>query len=122
MSIAGKWGTSSDNELYDGEYDTKEEAMAAAKEYEQGFIAQYRDPFTPESCIDADDIIDQCVNQDDYCGEWAEGWPDSSKEQEDELTAAIRKAFAEWLDKHSLRPRWGIVDLDSIIKLEEDGC
>lgn len=125
MSIADKWGWIVDDNAT-GTFDTPEEAAEDRAEYlcEEGQVeagevievevGQYREPRRPEEllhmspCCIAGDI---CDNYDDYSGEWAENWlKDYTSEQEAELAAAFRSAFATWLDRHNLRPTWGIVD------------
>ena len=110
MNIAGKWGHSHDGEYYTGAYDTREEAVAEARAVENRFVGQFRDPQAPEDCIDADDLLEKSACQDDYEGDWADGWPDATAEQRKELTTAVQKVYGEWLDKHGLRPKWGMVE------------
>lgn len=112
MSITGKWGWTRDEESYHGFFDSPEEAAADGLGAKAGIITvgQYREPTAPEDYIDADLIIEHVTCQDEYCIECAEEALHCSKEQEDELTAALRATFAQWLDKHKLRPTFGIVE------------
>lgn len=118
MSAEGRWGHSRDGELYTGFFDTREEALAEARANDSEFIGQYRDPISPEACIEADLLTEHVLCQDDYCGEWAEGVLDFTKEQEAELTAAIRRVFGEWIDRHGLRPGFGIVEKPETVEPE----
>lgn len=55
---------------------------------------------------DADDVIER-IEMDVYeqCGETADHWLDkATKEQKQELTAAIKDAVAVWMSKHNLWP------------------
>jgi hypothetical protein len=112
MKVTGKWGYSTNEEWYTGFFDSREEAIAEARSAgEDGrlWVGQFRDPMAPEDCIDAEDLIERVLCQDDYCGDWAEGALDCTPEQERELTAAIRRVFGEWMDRHGLRPQFGVV-------------
>jgi hypothetical protein len=111
MSLEGKWGYSTDEESYTGAYDSREEAIEEAKDTDEThfWVGRYSAPPSPESCIDAEDLIDKVLCQDEYCGDWAEGCLDCSKEQLVELTDSIRKVFGEWLYQHDLRPAFGLI-------------
>lgn len=109
--VAGKWGVSRDEMSYHGAYDTEAEAEAEAEEGD--YIGQYRAPSKPEAFITTDlidDLIESISEHEDYGGEWAENWYDGNREQQEELAAAFRNVFAAWLDRHDLRPKFGIVD------------
>ncbi len=111
MSIAGKWGYSHDEETYFGTFDTKKEAIRAGRQEGRPlWVGQYIDPISPEKYIDGKDLIEQVLCQNDYCGEWAEGALDCTGTQLAELTMKMRSVFGDWLDKHDLRPRFGLVD------------
>lgn len=114
MSNAGKWGFSSSGETYIGAYDSREEAIQdgridAADPSGSFYVGQYRDP-TVEGCVDADLLLEHILCQDDFCGDWAEGSLSASDNQLDELTDAIQKVLGEWIDRHGLRPNFGIVE------------
>ena len=111
-----KYSYSTDQERYYGDFDTPE---AAAREgsYETTddgtdtiYVGTNIPPPCPEGYVDADLLIEHVQNQDPYSHEWAEHWPQASKEQRDELTAAVRRTFAEWLEKHTLRPAFYTVE------------
>ncbi len=114
MSIAGKWGFSHSEESYTGHYDTKEEAIREGMRGMRGgeifWVGQYREPAAPESFVDGVTLLENVTEQDEYCGEEAYGCFDCTKEQEQELTDMIARVFGEWLDKHDLRPMFGIVE------------
>lgn len=109
MSISGKWGYRV-GEHYEGSYDTADEAAKATgvKVGVAVTVGQYRDPIPPEQCLAAGDIFERVLCQDDY--EWAEYALECSSEQTCELEASLRKVFGCWLDKHGLRPDFGLVD------------
>jgi hypothetical protein len=118
-AMTGKWGCSGDEEIYHGCFDTEEQAMAEARELGYRVIGQYREPVPPETLLNWDAILEITWGDDDYSGEWAEDWPHATEEQETELVDSLRKVFAEWLDKHNLRPTWGMVDEKTIQDVEE---
>lgn len=111
MSLFGKWGFSRDGELYTGAFDSAEQAVqeAEASGYGRFFVGQFREPVT-DGCLHADLLLEHIVCQDEYCGDYADGCFDCSGEQRSELTASLRLVFREWMDRHGLRPQFGIVD------------
>lgn len=114
MSDVGNWGYSSDGEIYFGNFATADEAIADGGD--PAFVGQYIEPTDPSTYLDADLLIDHAACQDEYCGEYAEGWPCATKEQEDDLTAEVQRVFGEWMDRHDLRPWWKIVDPKTVIE------
>ena len=107
MAHAGKWGYSNDDESYHGAFATREEAISEG--CAPRFVGQYGDPAPPESLIDGELLVNHVLEQDDYCGESAEDTFDCDPEIMDELTQAVRRVFAEWIDRHNLRPKFVIV-------------
>jgi hypothetical protein len=116
--MSGKWGYSNDEEIYSGRFDTVDEAMVEAKALGYRVVGEYREPDAPEYFVDAEMLLDHIVSNDDYDGEWADGWPDATEDQMQELTSGIIKVFGEWLDKHDLRPKWGLVRSETIRHVE----
>jgi hypothetical protein len=117
VSIEGKWGYSNNEENYSGSYDTREEAVqeAEASGYGHFWVGQFKAPITDEA-IDAEDLLEKITCQDDYCGDWTEDALDCSNEVKDELTESVRRVFREWMDRHGLRPTFGIVyDAEEIV-------
>jgi len=112
MKIEGTWGYSHDEEMYSGFFATREEAIAEGGIGREGstiWVGQFRAPDC-ESYLDYSLLIDHVVSQDDYSGDWAEDCISPTKEQAAELTAELRVMFARWLDKHNLRPGFGIIE------------
>lgn len=122
MSIAGKWAYSRDEEIYHGAYDTPEDAAAAGIEEEHGavYVGQFRDPTAPEDHIDFDPdyLFDQIYDADDYNGDWAEDWCEFTRDQAEELQAMLSQTLGEWLDKHKLRPKFGMVIPETVRRIE----
>lgn len=122
MSMAGKWGYSHDEEQYYGDFETREEAIEEARSVEAGYVGQYSDPTPPEEFIDAEDLLEKVLCQDEYSGGFAEDTLDCTREQRDELTVEIRRAFAAWMDRHDLRPNFGWIEhAESIGEILSDG-
>lgn len=42
----------------------------------------------------------------DEAGEYADGWPNCTKEQESDLAQRIKSAVNQWADDHGLQPRF----------------
>jgi hypothetical protein len=102
------WAISSDGENYGyTTFPTEDAAIAEGVEYYAGepfYVGKLEEPPQPEEFFDCADWL-ECVScQDDYAGEHAEDWDDSTKEQRDELNEEVRKVLAAWLDRHNLRP------------------
>jgi hypothetical protein len=115
------YSTDEESEVFHGRFDSREEASADAfKDPAMNcvWIGEIVDPIQPEDHVDADLLLEHVACQDDYEGEIADQWPESSKEQEEELTGEIRKTFAGWLDRHELRPTHYVIERDSIQKVE----
>lgn len=121
--ITGKWGYSVDNEVFEDTLDTPEQAIVEGNEraLDAGvmkfYIGQYEGSPDPAGYIDADLIIEHVKCQDDFSHEFAEDWPDESREQNDELTEIMRATFRQWLDRHGLNPTFSTVDPSSIREL-----
>lgn len=124
--VQDKWGYSLDEETWQGLFDTKEEALdeamkeAIAEELNtecEILVCQYRKVRDPESFVDADLLLEHSGGQDDYCGDWGDCWPGETKDQRKELTSAVQKVYAEWLDRHDLRPTWGMVRDETIQRI-----
>lgn len=125
MSIVGKWGYKlhEDAEYYQGAADSAEQAAAdsGVKPGETVTVGQYRDPIRPEDVIDVEPMLEDVRDHEDYGGEWAEDALDCSDEQQTELTDDIRRVFGEWLDRHTLRPTFGIVEEQSVKTFKATG-
>lgn len=98
-----------------GEFESWQEAvLEATQEPEDRWrtveVGELEPPVDPVVFIDDDLLLDHVCDQDDYTIDCAEaGWPNATKEQLDELTNDVQKAFGDWLDRHKLRPNWKIV-------------
>lgn len=117
----GKWAYGRAGGPFYGGFDTREEAILEARDIYEGsfYVGQLRPPIRPEGIINAADILESLANDDDYQGEWAEGWPDASEAQVQELDDEFTRVLAAWLDRHGLRPKWFVVPDPELIEAAE---
>lgn len=108
-----RYSWSVNEEHYHGDFATVEDAIeeAAAEEpdAEAVFVGEKDSPIQPEDWWNADDWLEHVSCQDEYSGEFAEDWDNSTKEQQSELEAEVRKVMATWLDRHNLRPGFWLI-------------
>ena len=83
---------SHDEEHFYGSFATPEEAAheGLCGEYDRCFVGENYTP-DAESYLDADLLIEHVSCQDEYCVDAAEGWPNETKTQRDQLTTSLRK-------------------------------
>ena len=119
--MSTKYSYSTDEENYHGEYDSVEAACDGATEEIEAdenvvgrhfWVGEQVEPPAPESYWEADLWLEHVACQDEYSGDWADGWDgNSTNEQRAELEAEVRAVMANWLDKYDLRPKfWNIVN------------
>lgn len=110
MTIEGKWGYSTNEEWFEVAGDTREEALAEghANARYPFWVGKFRKPIC-EEVVDADLVLEHIGCQDDYCGDWGDDVFNCSTAQSNELTAALQKVIGEWLDRHGLRPEFGLI-------------
>lgn len=115
MTMVGKYVYGFDDYCFTGEeYDTPEEALAAAQEEEKEslpdethtvvYIGTVGEKWKPE--IDGERIVDMLHDDAyDFGGEIAENYlQEVPTEEIDELTKVLTKAFNEWAAKHGYKP------------------
>lgn len=107
-----------------GDFPTWRDAVLDALHHEQDvrvgcWVGKCEPPVDPENYITADHIIEHIACQDEYNGEWAGDWPGATKEQEDELTDALRSVVAEWIDRHGLHPKFFTIPCPVFVTKEE---
>lgn len=116
---AERWFYSLDEEHYEGDFATREEAIAEGREAYPGdtiYVGKGTPPIQPEAAWDADDWLDCVSNLDDYCLDCADDWNRATKEQRDELEALVRPILAAWLDRHGLRPTFVLINKPEAIE------
>lgn len=115
----GKWGYSTDEENYAGIFDTPEQAECAARiECEEEdrsmfWVGQFRAPRI-EQAIHGDVLIDRILSTDDFSNEWGEDAFNCTREQVNDLTERLQKAFIAWMEANGTRPRFGLIKPETI--------
>ena len=110
-TMEGKWGYTHNGENYYGTFDTPEDAAAEA-DAEEGATVEVGRFRAPEvlAFVDAESVIERILCQDEYSGDWADNAIPYTNEQCDELTTMLQDAVRNWLDKHDLWPKFGLVE------------
>lgn len=109
------WTVSENGENFRGDFETREEAILEGQQYGNFWIGTVHEPIQPEQWWNADDWLEHVTVQDEYGGDDAEGWDDSTKEQREELEREVREVMSKWLDRHGLRPRFfNVKDIEEI--------
>jgi predicted chitinase len=120
--MSDKFSYSSNQDDYQGEFETREAAIEEAKAegLTHFWTGRNRPPEMNLWCLRADSVIENIINnEDDFSGEASESWPGTTKEQEDELTIALQATFHNWMVRHNLKPTWWIVEDVLEHKIEE---
>lgn len=117
------WSISTNEEHYFGTWDTLEDAIAeGTSQHEAFWVGQCVQPVQPELLFDGNSVVDwlesAVYEHDDYAGEWAEGAVTPTREQCDDLAAAIRTLIGNWLDRHKLRPEFWNIDPKTVRKID----
>lgn len=122
--MAGKWGYAmcKFDETWHGAFSTPEAAareLLSGSQVDHGYVGQYRSPARLSEWIDADRFIEDLVcNHEDYIGDYAEESYSVPKEMISELTDRLQAACKQWETDHGIGPTFGIIDLDTIRKVE----
>lgn len=132
MVTEGKFSASDREDCgFLGESDSREEAVLAWFSSEQEdlprdkwlklgcWVGEIRKPICPSSFIHASNIIEHIQCQDEYSVDWAESWPGSSGEQEEELENELRQVFLAWMERHKLHPKFFMVDAVEYMTVEQ---
>lgn len=119
LSPQPRWTLSPDGEIYEAplccERETAIATGFALYDGEPFYMARCELPPAPEGYFDAESWLETVSCQDDYMGDHAENWDNSTKEQRDELTKEVQAVMAAWLDRHNLRPTfWNAHDPERI--------
>lgn len=108
------YSLSTDEENYNGQYDSIEEAVAEAVQmYGDGtfWVGRCVEPTDPAQYFDAESYFEHVSEQEEYCHEWGEDWMTANREQYRELESEVQSVIRNWLDRHDLRPKfWNIGD------------
>ena len=109
-----QWAFSQSDEVFYSYAESREEAIKLGTiEYggESFFVGRCAEPIQPENIFSVDQWLEQVDENEDYMGEHAEDWEQSTYLQRRELEDEVRKVMAEWLDRHNLRPEFFNIDM-----------
>lgn len=97
---------------YHGGFNTEAAAIdeAVSDGLTDFWTGKSKTPSQPEDYWCADDWLEHVACQDEYGGDYAMDWDDSTREQQKELEEKVRAVMADWLDRHNLRPKFFTVD------------
>jgi hypothetical protein len=114
FSHEGEYAISTDGEFYHETYPSKEEAIADGRaQYpnQKVYVGRCVPPPQPEIFWDANDWLEKVACQDAYSLECAQDWDSGiTNDQKQELETEVQKILAAWLDKHSLRPNFYLIE------------
>jgi hypothetical protein len=102
-------------EYYHGDFPTREEALAEAREDAPGRKAWTGVQVPFSFMVDAAGVIDELRDRaNDHAGDVSDDWLDRVPHSElDELGAVLTEAFVAWMDKHGHAPTfYGIQDVE----------
>ena len=110
-NIEGRWGYSTNEENYHGDFETRNDAIAEAAAFHGRFTtAQYKS-FQFE--INPTDVIEQLkCDAYEFAGEVTEEWLDHIEDADlTDLNAGFNNLFFGWMVKNGYEPQfWGIDD------------
>ena len=110
----------------DGETFNAESIHECLCDFEEGEIVTIYQGETVKKLVsgfvsfDSDILVDNAI---DNCGDFAEGWLTTTKEEEADLLAMVKLSVDAWADKHKKQPKfYGIKNQQEIkIKVLADG-
>ena len=115
------WSISTNGEDFTGEYESKEEAIAAGNESawddeKEGFSIGRMVKPDVSSFVDVDFLLERVEESaNDFGGEWAENYPQLDEKQREELGQLI----ANYIVKCDSPNFWGITDIEEYETTEE---
>ena len=99
---------STDEEHYEGQYDSPEDAAADAfdeyPEREEVWVGEIVPPLPPESFLCVADLMDTIQESEEYENEYGDNWHSATPDQLEELEKSLRHTFTTWLLKYKQRP------------------
>ena len=60
----------------------------------------------PLNYIDSQDLIDRILEQNEFCVEWNDDWPNCAEEVMKDLDKRLMEAFKGWMDTWDTHPRF----------------
>lgn len=113
------WAGSGDEEYYEGEYPTKEEAIAkfpSDHDLEPGakFWVGRSEPYVPDAAGVAADVLDRVRdNAIEVCGDFAKDWLDVDETEERDLETRLSAVILDWIMAHKYQPEFfHVVDVE----------
>lgn len=124
----GQWCYSESQEIYRGNFDSKEEAIlegVAGCDLTEGSVLSVAQIKKYHPAVDTENVIETLVCQaSDECGETVEDWElnnlTSKDEEWQELDLALNAVFSKWLEKHKYVPRFYSIDNDKEITVTKE--
>lgn len=117
-----QYGYSFDEEHYHGKFDSRDKAIAEARDSVDFngtvFTGELVTP-SPEDFITGDVVIEHIACQDEFSGDWAEGWAEDATLYEKELTEMLQKTVAEWVGKYNIRPTFYNIERGTVQEHKE---
>jgi len=117
---------STDEEQFRGEFNTREEALAEARDgrREAVWTAKCKPINIHRFFPDGDSVIEDMHERAyEEVGDVAEDWLECTKDQRIELTDGLLGVIDAWMDKHNLHARfWDVVDIIEHPPVAEDGA
>lgn len=123
-NAAEEWVFSEDEEHFGSDRYPSADAAFAAWQHDQDpapgdrvFIGRAVEPLASEFArFDVDSLSEAASDENEH----ADGWPDSTPEQNRELEAMVADAVDAWADKHGLQPKFYTVEDMKIRTFEPD--
>lgn len=97
------------------------EAIAEAGDRKTFYVGTSTPPPSPETYWNAEDWLEHVSCQDEYAGEYADGWDCSTKEQRKMLEDAVQPLLRSWLHANKLMPRFFTVRDVKAFAIQDDG-
>jgi hypothetical protein len=122
--IVEQWSFSTDEEHYQHQFDSLEETIGEIETWPDGtyWIGRCEDPRPAEELFSVDQWLEEVMEDEDYAGEWSEGFFEKLKGRKKDLEQHIKAAIGCWFDQNGMRPKFWNIDPLSVKKyVVEDG-
>ena len=114
-----EWVLSTDGNYFDGDYETKEAAIAAGHGLDDYpfWVGMKSHPEPPEELWRAEDFVEHVLCQDEYDSDYNDFEIPASLAAE--LEGIVQKAIGEFLDAHKLRPTFWVVRCEDMTQINK---
>ena len=122
--IVEQWSVSTNEENYQGQFDSLEEAIGEIEGYGDGtyWIGRCVEPRPAEQLFSVDLWLEEVMEDEDYASDWSEGFFEKMKDRKKDLEQHIRTAIGEWFEQNKMRPHFWNIDSASVQRyVVEDG-